>query len=225
MRDYVHMQGGGGGMMDSLTPSSENKLKGKAATSVKIVVAGGFGVGKTTYVGAVSDIQPVRTEAIMTTASNAYESLERVPLKSTTTVAMDFGRVELEDDLLLYLFGTPGQERFWFMWDNLVRGALGAVVLADTRRLSDCFTSVDFFENRKIPYIVAVNLFDGILHHPIDSVKKALSIDPAGPIIGCDARDRADVKKSLLNLLEHVMMEVEDAESRLRASAPVGTGQ
>ncbi|WP_370950290.1 ATP/GTP-binding protein [Amycolatopsis sp. cg5] len=179
-------------------------------TSVKIVVAGGFGVGKTTFVGAVSDIQPLSTEAVMTTASNSHDDIARVPLKSTTTVAMDFGRVELEDDLLLYLFGTPGQERFWFMWDNLVRGAIGAVVLVDSRRLADSFTPIDFFENRRIPYVVAVNLFDGIRHHPLDNVRRALALDRSIPMFACDARNRGEVKQTLLSLLEYVMAQVSE---------------
>jgi uncharacterized protein len=182
-------------------------------TSVKIVVAGNFGVGKTTYVGAVSDIRPLTTEAMMTMASNNVDDIARVPLKTTTTVAMDFGRVELEDDLLLYLFGTPGQERFWFMWDNLVRGALGAVVLVDTRRLEDSFTAIDFFDNRQIPYAVVVNKFDGLLHHSIESVRKAMALDPAIPITSCDARDRGEVKQSLLTMLEYVISLSEDLDA------------
>jgi signal recognition particle receptor subunit beta len=185
----------------------------RTVTSVKIVVAGNFGVGKTTYVGAVSDIKPLTTEAMMTMASNNVDDIARVPLKTTTTVAMDFGRVELEDDLLLYLFGTPGQERFWFMWDNLVRGALGAVVLVDTRRLEDSFTSIDFFDNRQIPYAVVVNKFDGMLHHSIESVRKAMALDPAIPIVSCDARVRSEVKQTLLTMLEYVISQSEDLEA------------
>jgi signal recognition particle receptor subunit beta len=185
----------------------------RTVTSVKIVVAGNFGVGKTTYVGAVSDIKPLTTEAMMTMASNNVDDIARVPLKTTTTVAMDFGRVELEDDLLLYLFGTPGQERFWFMWDNLVRGALGAVVLVDTRRLEDSFTSIDFFDNRQIPYAVVVNKFDGVLHHSIESVRKAMGLDPAIPITSCDARDRLEVKQTLLTMLEYVISLSEDLDA------------
>jgi len=187
-----------------------NGMRAKTVTSSKIVVAGGFGVGKTTFVGSVSDIKPLTTEAIMTVASNGLDDTMRIPYKGTTTVAMDFGRVALDDDLLLYMFGTPGQERFWFMWDNLVRGAIGAVVLADTRRLADSFTSVDFFENRDIPYVVGVNTFDGILHHPLDHVRKAMMLDPDVPIFRCDARERGEVKKTLLGLLEHVMSQVQE---------------
>jgi uncharacterized protein len=198
--------------MDGISGRSSNEPELGAVTSVKVVVAGGFGVGKTTFVGSVSDIQPLSTEAVMTTASNSHDDTERVPLKNTSTVAMDFGRVGLEDDLLLYLFGTPAQERFWFMWDNLVRGAIGAVVLADTRRLADTFTSIDFFENRRIPYVVAVNLFDGVLHHPLESVRKALALEPTVPILSCDARNRPEVKQTLLHLLEYVMAQVEQAD-------------
>jgi uncharacterized protein len=175
------------------------------ALSVKIVVAGGFGVGKTTFVGAVSEIEPLRTEALMTEASAPVDDLTMLPDKTTTTVAMDFGRITLAEDLVLYLFGTPGQNRFWFMWDDITRGAIGAVVLVDTRRLADCFGAVDYVEQRGIPFVVALNAFDGALLHDADEVREALQLDSAVPFVVTDARERESVKNVLVTLVEHAM--------------------
>src|SRR5258707_2736692 len=151
--------------------------------AIKILLAGGFGVGKTTLVGAVSEIRPLRTEEPLTEGSKGVDNTAGVERKTTTTVAMDFGRITLRDDLLLYLFGTPGQERFWFMWDELALGALGAIVLADTRRLADCFPAIDYFERRKTPFIVAVNCFDGAPQYQLDEVQAALNLGPSVPVM------------------------------------------
>ncbi|MFB6709172.1 ATP/GTP-binding protein [Streptomyces sp. NPDC056333] len=173
--------------------------------TLKILVAGGFGVGKTTLVGAVSEIRPLRTEERLTEAGRPVDDTAGVEAKTTTTVAMDFGRITLREDLVLYLFGTPGQDRFWFLWDELAQGALGAVVLADTRRLEDCFAAVDYFERREIPFTVAVNCFEGADRFPTRTVQAALDLDPEVPVLMCDARDRSSVRDVLVTVVEHAL--------------------
>ncbi|MEV1177941.1 ATP/GTP-binding protein [Nonomuraea sp. NPDC049784] len=183
-------------------------------TAIKILVAGGFGAGKTTMVGAVSETRPLRTEEALTQVGTDIDDLSGVERKLTTTVAMDFGRITIANDYMLYLFGTPGQERFWFVWDELAMGALGAVVLADTRRLDDCFPAVDYFEKREQPFIVALNHFDGTRQFTVGDVRSAIGLEPEIPIVHCDARRRDSGREVLITLMEHAM--------RMGAS-PVGT--
>jgi signal recognition particle receptor subunit beta len=184
---------------------SERESTGPSA--VKIVISGGFGVGKTTFIGAISEIEPLTTEASMTDRSVGIDDASLLAQKTTTTVALDFGRITLDSSLILYLFGTPGQERFDFLWDDLATGALGSVIIADTRRIEDCYPVLDYFEDKSTPFIVAVNDFDGADRFELDEVREALGVDEAVPVVHCDARSRESVKGVLVALIEQVLLQ------------------
>jgi signal recognition particle receptor subunit beta len=188
--------------MDSVR-SDRNGASSRIPVALKILIAGGFGAGKTTMVGSVSEIRPLQTEEILTGVNHA-DDVDGVEAKTTTTVTMDFGRITITEDLQLYLFGTPGQDRFWFLWDELSQGALGAVVLADTRRLADCFPSIDYFEQRGTPFVVAVNCFDTESRFGTDAVGRALDLDPGVPVVLFDAREPLGARKVLIELVEYV---------------------
>lgn len=199
--------------------SDQAASPGRTPVTIKILIAGGFGVGKTTLVGSLTEIRPLRTEEPLSEPGAAVDRLDGVERKRTTTVALDFGRITIRENLVIYLFGTPGQDRFWFMWDELARGALGAVVMADTRRLADCFPSVDYFERRGIPFVVGVNCFDGARRYRREAVRSALDLDPEVPVVLCDARHRATCRDALIALVEHALQVIRTRQAHAPSPA------
>jgi signal recognition particle receptor subunit beta len=188
-----------------VSPATRQVTSEGSKIPIKIVISGGFGVGKTTMVGAVSEIDPVVTEGTMTSASRGVDDTGLIPHKVATTVAMDFGRITIDEELVLYLFGTPGQQRFWFMWDGICHGALGAIVLADVRRLGDAFGPIDYFEEAKLPFVVVVNQFDGAPAYPDEVLREALAVPDGVPMLSCDARHREGSKQVLIALVEYIL--------------------